>query len=125
MDYVNDSNDDSSLASVITQNTSDQKRRGNDDFWKPAENSILSALILYVKETMPKEKQNLRSVLEIGPMCGDDPDAVDRLFKKLPMDSEARMAYRVFNQSEDKLRSSILTGLAFGSNCGLQKKSYH
>src|SRR5690606_33656566 len=76
-----------------------------------------TALILYVKEVCPPEEQHLTSVLEVGLSIGDNPEAMDALFEKLPRQSAARMAYRIFDQSEDRTRSSILTG--FGNRLRL------
>jgi type IV secretion system protein VirD4 len=111
MAYVRTTKDAKSLANTIIKNTSDQNRKSNDDFWERAERSLISALILYIKETRPKKEHHLRNVLELGLSIGElEPEEADKLFKALPSDSPAKTEWRIFNQSEDKLRSSILTG---------------
>lgn len=109
LDYVFDVQDAFSLANTIIRNTSGENNRG-DKFWEQAEQSLISALILYIKETRPPEEHHIANVFELGLSLGDDPEVVDNLFMSLNELSAARQAYRIFNQSEDKVRSSILTG---------------
>lgn len=117
MDFVYETKDAASLATTIIKNTTNPNAKDAGDFWERAEHSLLTALILYVKEVCSPEEQHLASVLEVGLSIGDNPKAMDALFEKLPRQSAARMAYRIFNQSQDRTRSSILTG--FGNRLRL------
>lgn len=117
LDFVQETKDAASLATTIIKNTTNPNARDAGDFWERAEHALLTALILYVKETCAPEEQHLASVLEIGLSIGDNPEAMDALFKRLPRHSAARTAYRIFDQSEDRTRSSILTG--FGNRLRL------
>lgn len=117
MDYIESPREARSLAQTIISNTSNPNKKGGDDFWEKAERNLLTALILYVKETRPKEEQHLASVLELGITLGKEVEELEELFNKLPDTSSAKKAFKIFNQSEDRTRAGILIG--FGNRLEL------
>jgi hypothetical protein len=73
-------------------------------FWRQAEEWLLSALILFVKEEMPPDKQNLDSVKHILHGIGSNAAAFDPPFLSLPKDHPAREAYECLMKLPELLR---------------------
>jgi type IV secretion system protein VirD4 len=107
LDYVTNGPEALSLVNTLMKNTGEDRK---SDFWEKAERSLYAALILYLKETRPKEEQHFLSVLRLGLQIGKNPDLLNQIFEQLPDDSEAKTFYDIFNNAEDKTRSGILVG---------------
>ncbi|MFE8703938.1 VirD4-like conjugal transfer protein, CD1115 family [Cytobacillus sp. FJAT-54145] len=109
LDYVTNTEEALSLANMIISNT-EGKNNSGDSMWKNAEMAYFAALMMYLKETMPKELQTVKSVLQLGTRIGADEETLDDMFSGLPDDSEALEMYNIFRLAQDKTRAGILIG---------------
>jgi hypothetical protein len=73
-------------------------------FWRKAEKWLLSVLILFVKEEMPPDKQNLHSVKQMLHEIGQNAAAFDPPFLSLPEDHPARETYECLMKLPELLR---------------------
>jgi hypothetical protein len=73
-------------------------------FWRKAEEWLLSALILFVKEELPPDKQNLDSLKHIIQEIGPNAAAFDPPFLSLPEDHPARETYECLMRLPELLR---------------------
>ncbi len=73
-------------------------------FWRKAEQWLLSALILFVKEEMPPDKKNLHSVKHMLHEIGQNAAAFDPPFLSLPEDHPARETYECLMKLPELLR---------------------
>ncbi|MDD9309786.1 type IV secretory system conjugative DNA transfer family protein [Cytobacillus firmus] len=109
LDYVSNTEEALSLANMIISNT-EGKNSSGDSMWKNAEMAYFASLMMYLKETMPRELQTVKSVLQLGTRIGSDEDVLDDMFSGLPDDSEALEMYNIFRLAQDKTRAGILIG---------------
>lgn len=110
LDYVHTTEQAMQLANTIITNTDGEK--SSDPFWEKAEKAYLCALILYVKEVLPKEEQHLRSIYNLGIIAGGKKQIINSLFEELPKESEAQTMFEVFKSCRsDNTRTSIIMGL--------------
>lgn len=105
--YVTNGPEAISVVNTLMKNSGESR---NSDFWEKAERALYAALILYLKETRPKEEQHFASVLKLGLEVGKNPKLLNKMFEELPEDSEAKTFYDIFNIAEEKTRSGILVG---------------
>lgn len=99
-------NDVQVSSEVIITNT--QKKAKGDDFWPRAEENLLKAFEFYFLEKMLKTNSLTDIYLKIA--SGDIND-IDNMFKKMPLESPARMSYNIFATGSDTIKASVLTGL--------------
>jgi type IV secretion system protein VirD4 len=110
LDAVTSTLDAADLAVNIVANTVNPNRpSGQDPFWDQAEQSLITALILYVKQRRPKEEQHMASVLELG--SGLQPGNLDIVFKK-HQNTPAFRFYRTFLQADPKVRAGVVAGIS-------------
>lgn len=109
LDYVQSPTDAADLACNLVANTTNPNRIKGDPFWDMAEQSLITALVLYVKHHCRKPEQHLGSVLELG----TEPDGtdLDAIFLRLPKADPARKFYRTFLRAEEKVRAGVIAGL--------------
>ena len=81
---------------------------GGDEFWPRAEENLLKAFEFYFLETI-SNKNNLTNVYKY--IANGDISEIDNIFKKLPLDSPARMSYNIFASGSDTIKASVITGL--------------
>lgn len=91
---------------VIITNT--QKKSKGDDFWPRAEENLLKAFEFYFLEKSLKTNSLKDIYFKIA--AGDIKE-LDNMFKKMPLDSPARMSYNIFSSGSDTIKASVLTGL--------------
>lgn len=104
---LNESINDVQVSSeVIITNT--QKSSKGDDFWPRAEENLLKAFEFYFLEKLLKTNSLTDIYLKIA--SGDITD-IDNMFKKMPLESPARMSYNIFATGSDTIKASVLTGL--------------
>lgn len=79
-----------------------------DEFWPRAEENLLKAFEFYFLETI-SDKNNLTNVYKH--IANGDIGEIDAIFKKLPLNSPARMSYNIFASGSDTIKASVITGL--------------
>lgn len=116
--------DDASALRLITnliKNTTPKGASQSDPFWDKAETALLSALILYLKNTAIPSEQNFSTVMmllggaEIKEEDEEHQSPLDLLFDSLAEtdpDSIALKQYRIFKQAAGKTAKSILISAA-------------
>ncbi|MFZ5823883.1 MAG: VirD4-like conjugal transfer protein, CD1115 family [Bacillota bacterium] len=98
------------LAVNIVANTINPNRPpGGDPFWDQAEQSFITALVLYVKNHTPPGEQHMASVLELGAEL--HPKHLDYVFLALPKEAPARRFYRTFLRADEKVRAGVVAGI--------------
>ncbi|WP_452872714.1 type IV secretory system conjugative DNA transfer family protein, partial [Streptomyces lydicus] len=107
LDFVDTIEDAMGLAEMIISNSGGMSK---DPMWSNAEIAYFSALMMYLKETRPKEEQHVKSILALGTKIGSDERVLDEMFFALPEDSEALEMYYIFKNAKDKTRAGILIG---------------
>lgn len=107
LDFVDNIEDAMSLAEMIIANSGGMSK---DPMWTNAEIAYFAALMMYLKETRPKEEQHVKSILQFGTRIGSDEELLDEIFFSLPEDSEALEMYHIFRNAKDKTRAGILIG---------------
>lgn len=93
-------------ANVIITGT--QKRSGKDEFWPRAEENLLKAFEFYFLENL-SDKNNLTNTYKH--IANGDIGEIEAMFKKLPLESPARMSYNIFASGSDTIKASVITGL--------------
>lgn len=91
---------------VIITNT--QNKTKGDDFWPRAEENLLKAFEFYFLEKSLKTN-SLKDVY--FKIASGDINEIDNMFRKLPLDSPARMSYNIFSGGSDTIKASVLTGV--------------
>lgn len=91
---------------VIITNT--QNKTKGDEFWPRAEENLLKAFEFYFLEKSLKTNSLKDVYFKIA--SGDIID-IDNMFRKMPLDSPARMSYNIFASGSDTIKASVLTGL--------------
>lgn len=94
-------------ADVIISNTQ-LHSKSSDDFWPRAEENLLKAFEFYFMEN--KLEQNTLTDIYLKIATGDIAD-IDNMFRRLPLDSPARMSYNIFASGSDTIKASVITGL--------------
>lgn len=94
-------------SNVIISNTQRHDRCG-DEFWPRAEENLLKAFEFFFLETI-SDKNNLTNVYKH--IANGDIGEIDGMFKRLPLDSPARMSYNIFASGSDTIKASVITGL--------------
>lgn len=98
------------LAVNLVANTVNPNRpSGGDPFWDQAEQSFITALVLYIKNHRPPEEQHMASALELG--ADLHPKNLDKVFLALDKDAPARRFYRTFLQADEKVRAGVVAGI--------------
>jgi type IV secretion system protein VirD4 len=110
LDAVTATIDAADLAVNIVANTINPNRpSGGDPFWDQAEQSFITALILYVVQHRPLVERHMASVLELGSEL--HPKNIDYLFLALDKDAPARRFYRTFLRADEKVRAGVVAGI--------------
>ncbi len=76
------------------------------DFFDKAEGCLLSALILYLKETRSEKEQTLGQAREI--LLSHPAEDLDRMFGALPEESEAKKRYALFKNALTNRAGAVL-----------------
>jgi len=108
LDSIEDEEDAQVFADIVIKNT-ETGRRGGDPFWDRAELNLLKALVLYVKEFLPPEKQNMAKVYDL--LASKDPSMIAKLFENIPDDKAAKMAYNLYAQVNENVKTGVVMGL--------------
>jgi len=108
LDSIEDEEDAQVFADIVIKNT-ETGRRGGDPFWDRAELNLLKALVLYVKEFLPPEKQNMAKVYDL--LASKDPAMIVKLFENLEDSKAAKMAYNLYSQVNEKVKTGVVMGL--------------
>ncbi|HEY3365998.1 MAG TPA: type IV secretory system conjugative DNA transfer family protein [Symbiobacteriaceae bacterium] len=110
LDALTTTTDAADIAVNIVANTINPNRpSGGDPFWDQAEQSFITALVLYVKNHRPPPEQHMGSVLELGAEL--HPKNLDYLFLGLDKQAPARRFYRTFLRADEKVRSGVMAGI--------------
>ncbi|MBO6244153.1 MAG: type IV secretory system conjugative DNA transfer family protein, partial [Clostridia bacterium] len=94
-------------SNVIISHTQ-RKGKSGDEFWPRAEENLLKAFEFYLLETI-SDKNNLSNIYKH--IASGDIGEIDKIFKKLPPESPARMSYNIFASGSDTIKASVITGL--------------
>lgn len=94
-------------SNIIISNTQRHAKSG-DEFWPRAEENLLKAFEFYFLETI-SDKNNLTNIYKH--IASGDIIEIDNIFKKMPLDSPARMSYNIFASGSDTIKASVVTGL--------------
>jgi type IV secretion system protein VirD4 len=110
LDAVTSTIEAADLAVNIVANTINPNRpSGGDPFWDQAEQSFITALVLYITQHRPQEERHMASVLELGAEL--HPNNLDYVFLQLPQDAPARRFYRTFLRADPKVRAGVVAGI--------------
>ena len=91
---------------VVIKNTGSER---GDHFWDNAELNLLKALVLYVSNNYPPEKQNIGEVYQLLAMSSEK--ELNALFDILPVSHPAKAPYSIFKQSSESVRGGVIIGL--------------
>ena len=91
---------------VVIKNTGSER---GDHFWDNAELNLLKALVLYVSNNYPPEKQNIGEVYQLLAMSSEK--ELNALFDVLPVSHPAKAPYSIFKQSSENVRGGVIIGL--------------
>ncbi len=103
----NETIDDVQVSSQVIITNTQNKTKG-DDFWPRAEENLLKAFEFYFLEKSLKTN-SLKDVY--FKIAAGDLNEIDDMFRKMPLDSPARMSYNIFASGSDTIKASVLTGL--------------
>ncbi|HWI51281.1 MAG TPA: type IV secretory system conjugative DNA transfer family protein [Symbiobacteriaceae bacterium] len=108
---VSSTTDAADLAVNVVANTINPNRPagGADPFWDQAEQSFITALVLYITQHRPEAERHMASVLELGAEL--HPNNLDYVFLQLPADAPARRFYRTFLRADPKVRAGVVAGI--------------
>uniref|UniRef100_A0A7C5V2J8 Type IV secretory system conjugative DNA transfer family protein n=1 Tax=Caldicellulosiruptor owensensis TaxID=55205 RepID=A0A7C5V2J8_9FIRM len=110
LDAVADDMDATVFADVVIRNTqTGVKKAGGDPFWDRAELNLLKALVLYIKETRPPEEQNLGELYRL--LATTNMAGLQNMFMSIPNDRASKMAYNIFAQASEQVRTGVIIGL--------------
>ncbi len=129
--YVETSSDITDLANVLVDGAGEGAAKGEDQFWSDTTKLLLTALIGYMVETLPKDNQTLSSLMNLllstTNVAGERPtislDTLDDLFNDLenkslaenngePNKSWVVTQYKLFKQAAGKTVSAIIVSAA-------------
>lgn len=112
--YIKNEDDILKLIDNLIQNTTNQNKKGGDDFWEKSEKALLLALFGYLLENVREEERTMSLVADLvrlGTVKEDNEDFVsvlDELFETLSKESFAYKQYGTFKLSSAKTAKSIL-----------------
>ena len=110
LDAVVDDMDATVFADVVIRNTqTGVKKAGGDPFWDRAELNLLKALVLYIKETRAPEEQNLGQLYRL--LATTNMAGLQNMFMSIPNDRASKMAYNIFAQASEQVRTGVIIGL--------------
>lgn len=96
------------FCNVVIANTAVPGRKGGDPFWDRLEMNLLKALVLFVVNELPENK-NLGMVYSLL-ACGDSKQ-LDDMFQGLSVEHPARLPYNLFCETSGTVRSGAIIGL--------------
>ena len=115
--YIRAEKDVLKLVTALMENTQDNEQKGGDPFWQKAESLLYQALIGYIYYQLPKEEQNMNTLVDfINSMRVSENDenhknAVDVMFDELARKAPNHFAvrqYAKFSLAAGKTLKSIL-----------------
>ncbi|ACM61587.1 type IV secretion system protein VirD4 [Caldicellulosiruptor bescii] len=110
LDAVADDMDATVFADVVIRNTqAGMRKAGGDPFWDRAELNLLKALVLYIKETRPAQGQNLGELYRL--LATTNMAGLQSMFMNIPNDRASKMAYNIFAQASEQVRTGVIIGL--------------
>lgn len=86
LDYIKHDEDAQTVSYIIAENSSEEK----DGFFKERAQSLLAALLSYVKATYPKEEANMKKVIEVFTEHVSDPEKCDEWMEQMPDNHPAK-----------------------------------
>lgn len=86
LDYIKHDEDAQTVSHIIAENSSDEK----EGFFKERAQSLLAALLSYVKATYPKKDANMKKVIEVFTNHVSDPEKCDEWMENMPDDHPAK-----------------------------------
>jgi type IV secretion system protein VirD4 len=108
-DYIRKETDALKVAKTIIMNSGGNAKELKGDFWDKAESALLSAFILFIKYTRPKEEHHFGSVFNLATQSYAD---VHELFRTLDKSHIARRAYaQAIEKLDDKVRANVFISL--------------
>ncbi len=129
--YIETPVDIANLVTAILDNTNDSNAKGGDQFWTDTAKLLLSALIAYMVETLPKEQRTFSQLMNMitsaqvteGDHGQTSNGALDDMFNDLenkslaendgePNKSWAVTQYKLFKQAAGKTLQSILISVS-------------
>lgn len=117
--YVNSEMDIIKLVTALIANTTPPGSQKGDPIWENGEKLLLEAFMLYIWHTMPKEKHNFGTVMDLMDQLQVDEkkaeEGVATLFKNLERIDAHNLAVRqwkAFKKSPDKTALSFVISLA-------------
>ena len=90
---------------VIIKNTGSER---GDHFWDSAEMNLLKALVLYVEQGYPPERNNIGQVYTLLTLSSEK--ELNSLFEMLPSTHPAKAPYAIFKQASETVRSGVIIG---------------
>ena len=102
-----DINDVQTSANVIISNTQ-RHSNGGDEFWPRAEENLLKAFEFHFLDTM-SDDNTLTNIYKN--IANGDINEIDKMFRRMPINSPARMSYNIFASGSDTIKASVITGL--------------
>ncbi|MGG1571671.1 VirD4-like conjugal transfer protein, CD1115 family [Fictibacillus sp. NRS-1165] len=118
-DYIKEETDAKKVAQTIIMNSGGNSKELKGDFWDKAEISLLSAFILYIKYTRPKEEHHFGSVFNLATESYKN---VHRIFRQLPKN---HIGYRSYAQAIEKLDDKVRANVFISLLVSLDLWKYH
>lgn len=112
LDLIENELDVVMFVGVLFENARSLESTGVNDFWDTGAKGLLKAIILYIKDTYPKERQNMGEVYDLI-IESSDIKKMDILFDDIDDNTAMKRAYKLFKNSEQKAREGIISGLGF------------
>lgn len=115
--YINSDSEIPVLVDCLIKNTNDKENKGGDQFFSKAETQLLTALFYYVHYREPKEKQNMRRIVELlnmikvdenNPNAKSKLDALFEIYEKDDPTATGVKAYKGFKSGTGKTLKSIV-----------------
>lgn len=121
--YIRSENDILRLVTNLIGNTTPPESKSNDPFWEKSEGMLLQALFLFVWMELPREKQNIPSVMYLLSLAQANEDGknsqLDKMFDALARRSEkgrlhpaVKMYDACMNAAPDTVRSILVSARA-------------
>lgn len=107
-DYIRRDADSFKIADILV-NSAAEGTKVKKDFWNQAQASVLQALILYVKHTLPPEQQHMGSVMNLA-QCTEE--TLKELFTAYPDTHIVKKSYQTaISKLKDKTASDVFVTL--------------